>query len=211
MTDEHRKLNLNQEAFCQLYASDREFFGNGVQSYIEAYDIDTSKPGAYNGARSSAHKLLTNTDILARINEILEMEGLNDSFVDKQLTFLVTQNADLSTKARAINEYNKLKSRITDKVDHTSGGKPIPILAPFNVPTHNGNQQNSEAPKENQSSSGRDISEQNNLDTPIVDKLGAVGQDTNPNLGSVGINAPPEEGSNTGLPSDNGNPPVFQR
>jgi hypothetical protein len=173
MTDEKPKLNLSQEAFCQLYASDREFFGNGVQSYIEAYNIDTSKPGAYNGARSSAHKLLTNAHILARINEILEMDGLNDAFVDKQLTFLVTQNADLSTKARAINEYNKLKSRITDKIDHTSGGKPIPILATINVPTHNGNQQNSEASEADQGSPGGNVSQQDNLDTPIVDKLGA--------------------------------------
>jgi hypothetical protein len=32
------KLNPKQEQFCQLYASDREFFGNGVESYIEVYE-----------------------------------------------------------------------------------------------------------------------------------------------------------------------------
>ena len=31
------KLSPQQERFCNLFASDQEFFGNGVQSYIEAY------------------------------------------------------------------------------------------------------------------------------------------------------------------------------
>lgn len=31
------KLNPKQEQFCQPYASDREFFGKGVESYIEVY------------------------------------------------------------------------------------------------------------------------------------------------------------------------------
>ncbi len=57
-------LTPKQERFCQLYASDRQFFGNGVQSYIEAYNIDVSKPGAYNSARSSSYENLTKPDIL---------------------------------------------------------------------------------------------------------------------------------------------------
>ena len=105
------KLTLPQERFCLLYAGDREFFGNGVQSYMEAYNIDSSKRGAYNSARVSAHYLLTNPNILKRIDELLTEEGLNDVFVDKQLKFTITQCADISSKIRAINEYNKLKGR----------------------------------------------------------------------------------------------------
>lgn len=113
------KLNPKQELFCQLYSSDQEFFANGTQAYMEAYDIDTSKKGAYEGARVNASKLLTNTNILKRINELLELRGLNDPFVDKQLEFLITQNADLKTKVSAIKEYNKLKSRILEKAEIT--------------------------------------------------------------------------------------------
>lgn len=108
-------LNPKQELFCQLFASDREFYGNGVESYAEAYDIDISNPSKYKSAVVSASRLLTNAKILVRINELLEEGGLNDVFVDKQLRFLVTQNADLSTKRAAINDYNKLKQRIKDK------------------------------------------------------------------------------------------------
>lgn len=111
------ELKLRQEKFCQLFASDAEFFGNGVQSYIEAYNIDTSKKGAYAGARASASILLTKPNILARINELLESAVLNDEFVDKQLSFLISQNADFSSKIAAIREYNALKKRITKKIE----------------------------------------------------------------------------------------------
>ena len=114
--------------FCQLYASDKEFFGNGVESYIEAYDLDvTENKGVYSGARASASKLLTNTNILKRINELLELGILNDTFVDKQLAFLIGQNADLPTKRAAITEYNKLKSRITEKLESINKNMNITI------------------------------------------------------------------------------------
>ena len=139
---EKPKLNPKQELFCQLYATEREFFGNGTQSYIEAYDPDQSKPNWYRTARSRASELLTNPNVLARINKLLDVT-LNDQHVDKQLALVITQNADYSSKVAAIREYNKLKQRIIEKVDHTSGGKPIPILASMNVPTHNSDQENS--------------------------------------------------------------------
>lgn len=128
------QLNAKQEMFCQLYASDREFFANGTQSYIEAYGINTSKPNAYNAARSSASDLLSNPNILRRINEILEGGNLNDTFVDKQLEFIITQNADFSSKIAAIREYNKIKTRIVDKseIDLTSDGKPLGTIVGFN-------------------------------------------------------------------------------
>lgn len=129
LQEKEEKIDLNpkQELFCQLYVS-REFFANGTQAYIEAYDIDITKAGAYNGARADASRLLTDANILKRINQIIKLEGLNDSFVDKQLTLAITQNADLGAKVSAIREYNKLKIRITDKLDVTSAGLPINVV-----------------------------------------------------------------------------------
>jgi hypothetical protein len=124
------KLNPKQEQFCQLYASDREFFGNGVESYIEVYKPDTSKMGWYNSACSSASRLLRSVKVCERINEILEVNGLNDQAVDKQLSFLVTQHADFGAKLGAIREYNKLKKRVTDRMEHTGkDSRPIDIKA----------------------------------------------------------------------------------
>lgn len=109
--DTKTKLNPKQELFCQYYIS-QDFFGNGTQAYAEAYNVDLSEKGGYNTARSNAHKLLTNTDILTRIDQILELAGLNDQFVDRQLTFWMTQKAEGPTAMKAISEYNKLKKRI---------------------------------------------------------------------------------------------------
>lgn len=110
------KLNPEQEFFCQLYATCRTTFWNWVQSYIEAYDINTTEKWAYASARTCAYRLLTNVDILNRINELLELWPLNNTNVDRQLWFLIDQFADLSTKLWAIREYNKLKSRVNDKL-----------------------------------------------------------------------------------------------
>lgn len=116
--------NPRHEAFCRLYASDREFFGNGVQSYIAAYDIDITQKGAYNSAKSSAYDLLTKPYILRRIDELFEAHGLNNIFVDKQLEKLIVQDADKNAKMKAIQEYNKLKSRIKEKVELTQTEEP---------------------------------------------------------------------------------------
>lgn len=138
-------LNLKQEEFCRLYATEKEFFGNGVETYLELYDVDTSKPNWYKTACSAASRLLSNVKVIDRIAELLEEQGLNDVFVDKQLKFLLTQHADFKSKLGAIKEYNKLKQRITEKIDHTSAGKPIPLL---NVLYNSSNKEDSETQEE---------------------------------------------------------------
>lgn len=131
---EEEKLNEKQELFCQLYATDREFFGNGVQTYIEVYEPNQSKPNWYRNACSSASEILSNPKVCRRITELLEDGGLNDVNVDKQLSLVILQNADFGSKIAAIREYNKLRRRITEKldVDVKSGGKPIKQVVAFN-------------------------------------------------------------------------------
>ncbi len=109
------KLNPLQRKFGKLYASEREFFGNGVQAYAKAYGIDLSTRGAYQSAKTCAWRLLTNVDLLAYINELLDL-SLNEAHVDKQLAFLITQNVDFGSKLGAIKEYNALKNRIKNKM-----------------------------------------------------------------------------------------------
>jgi hypothetical protein len=123
-----RKLNAKQEMFCQLYATDREFFGSGVDSYLEIYDIDRSKPNWMKTASAAASRMLSNVNVCARINDLLDKRGMNDQFVDKQLVFLMTQHSDFTNKLGAIREYNKLKQRITEKKDVTSNGNEIKFI-----------------------------------------------------------------------------------
>ena len=120
---EKPKLNPKQELFCQLYATDRELFGNGVQSYIEAYDISVGHgkgQSTYETCRTRAWQLLTNLDVLARIDELLELGPLSTQKADKTLAFWMTQRAHPETSMNAVKEYNKLRGRIIDqsKVTH---------------------------------------------------------------------------------------------
>jgi len=99
--DKITKLNLRQEKFCNLYVDwDKEFFGNGVQTYLEVYylTINRSKPNWYKTATQAASRLLTNVKVCNRINELLDESGYNDEFADKQHLFLMTQCSDLKVK-----------------------------------------------------------------------------------------------------------------
>lgn len=110
------RLTPKNKRFCELFATDREFFGNGVQSYIKAYNIDLSKSNAYAGAGRGANRLLKNAKILAYINKLLKVV-LNEAHVDKQLAFLITQNVDFKAKMSAIKEFNALRQRVTKKFE----------------------------------------------------------------------------------------------
>lgn len=112
-------LTLKQERFCQLYATEVEFFGNGVQSYIEAYSIDVHKPGKYESAKAASQRLLKRPDILKRIDHYLEDLHLNNQHVDKQMAFWITQKANPIASIAAIKEYNALKKRVSQRIEVT--------------------------------------------------------------------------------------------
>jgi phage terminase small subunit len=116
------ELNEKQKLFCKYYVSE-EFFGNGVKAYAKAYGIDIDDPRKYASARTRAGELLSKVDICNTINEELDEAGLTDNFVDKQLLFVITQHSDLHAKMKAIEQYNKLKQRITDKSETKVSGE----------------------------------------------------------------------------------------
>jgi hypothetical protein len=138
-------LKLKQERFCQLYATEVEFFGNGVETYLKVYDIDRSKPNWYKSACSASSRLLSNVKVIDRISELLEEQGLNDVFVDKQLKFLLTQYADFNSKLGAIREYNKLKQRIIEKSE-VKLTTPKPLL--YAISNNHGNKKDIESNEE---------------------------------------------------------------
>lgn len=114
-----QKLTMKQDIFCKLYATDPYIFGNAKECYIKAYNSNEVT------ARSQASKFLELPHITARINEYLQMDGFNNENVDKQLLFVINQHKDLSTKVKGIQEYNKLKKRVTDRLEITI---PKPII-----------------------------------------------------------------------------------
>lgn len=114
--NEETGLNEKQLLFCQLFLSE-DFFGNGTLAYCKAYGFDPTDVKQYNTARHNASHLLAKNNVSQHINNMLEEGGLNDNHIDKRLLFLINQNEDKSTALAAIREYNKLKQRITDKLE----------------------------------------------------------------------------------------------
>jgi hypothetical protein len=114
-----KTLNIKQDLFCKIYATDPNCLGNATKAYMEAYkckSIDTAKSGS--------RQLLEKHEITARINEYIEIDGFNDMAVDKKHNFLIKQNKDFNVSLKAIQEYNKLKKRVTDRLE-ISIPKPI--------------------------------------------------------------------------------------
>lgn len=110
--DDPDDLNANQRLFCELFTSDMEFFGSGVDSYVEAYSVSLGNPGAYASAKAAASRLLNKPNVIKHINQLLEKHALNDENVDKQLAFLINQQSDFKSKLGAIKEYNTMKERV---------------------------------------------------------------------------------------------------
>lgn len=110
-----KKLTKKQELFCKLFATNREYFGNGTQAYAKAYNIDLSQRGKLGIAKASASRLLTYDYISDYINKLMDIGGLNDKRVDKELLFLIEQNANFNVKLGAIKEYNSLRKRIIQR------------------------------------------------------------------------------------------------
>ena len=106
-----KKLNEKQELFCKLYATDKEFFGDGLETYIEVYQPDETKPNWRKSASASVSRMLINISLIERINELLDENGFNDLQVKKQHSFLITQHADLGVKQRAVSDFYKLKGK----------------------------------------------------------------------------------------------------
>lgn len=113
--------NPQHELFCRLYATDREFMGNGTRTYQEVYSQDRDDIKSYNTARANSAELLAKTNIIQRVNELLSDEGFNDENVTKQHLFLINQDSELTVKKGAVEMYYKLKKKLEDKqqIDQT--------------------------------------------------------------------------------------------
>lgn len=116
-----KSINREQDIFCKLLAVDPEIMGNATRAYMKAYKNDNVLT-----AKAGANKLLLKPEITARINEYLQLEGFNNENVDKQLLYVINQHRDLPTKVKGIQEYNKLKKRVTDRLEITI---PKPLIS----------------------------------------------------------------------------------
>lgn len=158
------KLNPKQELFCKFYSQNRETLGNATHSYAEAYNYDLDSL-----SRESKHdvdgklvenseydksihvcavegrKLLRKPVINDRITQLLN-EWMTEQNVDGELAKVIQQDRDLNSKVAAVREFNKLKARITDKIEVIT---PDPIYGGSSVQRYNGDKKNIRTQKKN--------------------------------------------------------------
>jgi len=114
-------LTIKQHLFSLLFTSESEVYGNGVRSFIIAYNLDVVNDRLnYSRAHRGATRLLQASNILSYIDELISAIAFNDQFADKQLAFLMSQKAHLGIALSAVKEYNKLKQRIVTKIDQNN-------------------------------------------------------------------------------------------
>jgi len=137
------KLKPKEELFCRYYVQNEDTRLNGTWSYALAYGYDleglpdndavysepdeegnkkllirSTRARAENVCAVEARRLLRKPQIDKRLTELFN-EILVDDIVDRELAKVIIQDHDKAPKVRAIQEYNKLRTRITEKVDHT--------------------------------------------------------------------------------------------
>ena len=110
------ELTEDEELFILAYYDQASpTFGNGTQSIItargEQYFTNSKGLINYNLAGVKAYEWLRLHKITSKGRDILNKQGFNDDSVDTQHSFVINQSADMSTKLRAIDIYNKLQGR----------------------------------------------------------------------------------------------------
>lgn len=144
---EEKLANAKWELFAHLYSGhhNSQLFGNGTQCYSLAYGYTdkiaaaqemieelTSKGEAgytvkvkaqeasirrmRNLCSVEAARLLVNPRIRNRCDWLLE-NMISSDFADRELQFVIAQRQDLQAKVQAIKEHNRVKQRVSDKVE----------------------------------------------------------------------------------------------
>lgn len=115
------ELSMKQKLFAEAYLS---FKGNSVDAIISAgYDVrkkdDKGNPinNVYNRKLASvlASQNLGKLNICAYMRTLYERYGFSDEAVEREHLFLINQNEDLKTKARAIDMFYDLKAKYPAK------------------------------------------------------------------------------------------------
>lgn len=139
--------NIKAELFCTYFAGhhNMELFNNAMKSYMTAYgyldkiqaledeisELENVKAPGYtveiidirgqikkikNICAVEGHHLLTKPNILKRVNSLMD-KLFDDKVMDRELAFTATQRKDLNAKIQAIREYNRVKARVSDKLE----------------------------------------------------------------------------------------------
>ena len=146
--EQKRELTIKQRKFLKLYLE----LGNATEAAMRVYDVkdrdSANAIGSENLAKLSYSDLMEEAGITDKLLQKKIMEGLDAT---RTISAVKGTNAnggttdfidvpDFLARHKYLETALKLKKRLTDRVDVTTGDKPIPILDIIpNVRKDNGN------------------------------------------------------------------------
>lgn len=123
-TDDAQYVNANGETYAEWELKDEPLDSN--KNLLKCKKVqDSSYKRMYDNVSTYASKLKKRMYIQNRCRQLLN-EFMTDIVIDTRLMNIILHGND-GDSMRAIAEYNKLKQRIVDRKDITTGGKPITI------------------------------------------------------------------------------------
>lgn len=105
-------LTLKQKSFCVNYINSGGFGVTAIKA--AGYGVKNPK-----GAAAMASENLIKPNISAYIRCLLEGAGLTDEGIDRELLWIIQQYSDLGAKMQGIREYNKMKGRTKERMEHS--------------------------------------------------------------------------------------------
>jgi len=139
--------NPKWELFTHLYSGhhNSQLFGNGTQCYSLAFgyterivkaqeiieDLNIKREAGYtvkvkaqeaairrmkNTCAVEAARILINPKIRTRCDWLLR-STISTDFSDQELQYVIAQRHDLTSKVQAIKEHNRVKQRVSDKIE----------------------------------------------------------------------------------------------
>jgi hypothetical protein len=103
------RLTPQQIEFCQIYIS-KDAYGDAISSYCQVFELDEEHRQQRIQARNGANAFLKDANIITFLGILLDSDGLNESHVNKELLFLIDQNADYKVKVQAIGLFHAINN-----------------------------------------------------------------------------------------------------
>lgn len=154
MSGEPEKLNWVKE-MIEREATPKTMRTETVEKFAERHGIVPSNYHYHKVKKENQEKIVKLCLLVAKesLPEVLEKLGENAK----------------AGKEKSIEMYLKFIAGLSEKIDMTSGGKPIPILNLKNVPKNDSDNENSKDEEQNKSGSGWDECKQDNINSDLSD------------------------------------------
>jgi len=118
-----RELTLRQKEFAENYL---KMDGKRVPALMATKGY---KPKNANTARQMAYQLLTNANVVAYIETLLDAQGLNEHNVKKQHAFLLKQQENLQVKAKAVEMFYKTEGKYNNDGNNSNKLAPVGVFS----------------------------------------------------------------------------------